>query len=120
MRVVLCNRALGDTLFACLAFDGGHAPYGLAFLTCFCSAQDFAWLTGAQSWTPDRNGLSPPLDRHPVAMLQGDYVGALLLYAVRVEDLQRERQQLDRVSPPLLHGPVMPEPLLCVRVRKQG
>ena len=47
-------------------------------------------------------------------------MGALLLYAVREEDLQRERQQLDRVSPPLLHGPEMPEPLLCVRVHKQG
>lgn len=62
----------------------------------------------------------PSLDHRPVVMPQGDPVSLMLLHGVPEEDLERERQELHRVSLPWLHGPEMPGPSLCTRVHKQG
>ena len=54
---------------------------------------------------PDALASLPPPAHRPVVLLQGDPDGMLLLpYGLSEEDLQKKRQQLERVSPPLLHG----------------
>ena len=96
---------LGRAKWACNLFMGPDCLRGHAT----CSWVQVARAAPANN--PDAMASIPPPAHRPAVLLQGHPDGMLLLpYGLSEADLQRKRQQLERVSPPLLQGPECPSP----------
>lgn len=101
-----CSRRC--TGCVCLAVYCGRAPHGHAtscIISCWGSTPEAASVVRRPASNPDAMASLPPPAHRPVVMSQGDDVSSSMLpYGVSEEELQRERQQLERVSLPLLNG----------------